>query len=225
MSKKLRTIFMLSVLALVMLFPMGAKAMTFVPPEELTYKPVVFSQITPNTTKVKVYAFENTRLYVKVGNKVLFQRKYTTTGTKTVTIKRQKNGTKLKFYLVNLENNKRGKVVYKKVTTNPKKVPLTKPKLEYSNGEVNVKGKIGCDVYVKTVGAKNGIKSWKKYTTLINKSGSFRLYNLEPSKKNGHVYVYVKLRDIDGKYSQPARVEVDLNEMVFEDSYTFDAAS
>ena len=81
----------------------------------LTYEPKVLSAINEGTTRVQVYVYSHTTLYIRNGSTLIAQRRYGRNGVKTVRIPRQKKGKRLSFQLRNNLTNLLGPMVYRTV--------------------------------------------------------------------------------------------------------------
>lgn len=140
-------------------------------PEEMEYTPTVFTTITTQTTKVRVYVYEDTTLKVKSKSGTVFKKTYKNEGKKTIIIPEQKAGTKLTFYVANKKG--RGGYVTKivKDVTAPEKPKIV---MEENSAYIIVKGEVGTDVYVKQVSTheKSG---WRKLGTMHSKKEGFFL--------------------------------------------------
>lgn len=181
-----------------------ASAKTLVAPRDAKFTPTVFTQLTPKTTKVNIYVYQNTTLYIKNGSKLIAKKHFKTEGTKIVNIKKQAINSKIKFYLYNNSNKKKGSTVIKTVVKKAENQPLTAPKLKYSYGLLTIKGKIGCDIFIKYV--ENGQSSkWIKSGTILTKNG---LTIMSKQFKNSDGYYYVKLKDLNGKTSTTTKLKV-----------------
>lgn len=127
-------------------------------------KPIVTGKITDQSTTVKVYAKKGDTLYIQDGAKVLKKAKYRKSGYQKFSIKRQKAETKLTFYTAN--KRERSPYVTKEVkdVTSPKKPKVSFP-FDGNYSWIDVKGEIGCDVYVRK-NSKKGTSKWKYMGTL-----------------------------------------------------------
>jgi len=179
--------------------------------------PVVFTSITPRTSKIKVYVDWESTLYVKKGKRTLFKKYYENEGIKTITIPKQKINTKLKFYVRGTRYDKEytcKKVTSKKTTIRvvqkaAKKEVLRSPSLEFykKNARINIRGKIGTTVYVRRI-INDKKQEWVCYGVILKKRGITRsLDNMRPAKTYT-AYFQVRLKDIDGKYSRIADLDL-----------------
>jgi hypothetical protein len=138
-------------------------------------KPIVTGKITDQSTTVKVYAKKGDTLYIQDGAKVLKKAKYRKSGYQKFSIKRQKAETKLTFYTAN--KRERSPYVTKEVkdVTSPKKPKVSFP-FDGNYSWIDVKGEIGCDVYVRQNGKKIG--KWKYIGTLDGMNLGFHVDDL-----------------------------------------------
>ncbi|WP_394925868.1 hypothetical protein [uncultured Robinsoniella sp.] len=186
-----------------------ADARTNVPTQNMKYNPTVITPITTKTTKIKVYVYSNTKLYIKKGNKTLASKSFKKEGIKTIRIKKQKLNSKIKFYLVNMANGKKGKIVTKKVVNKADNIILKAPKVIYESGVLTVRGKIGCVVYIKVV-HNEGSDPWYKFGTILSKKG----IEATPSfSTDTHGYCLVRLKDTTGKKSPITKVRIPKNDI------------
>lgn len=175
--------------------------------------PVVFTSITPKTTKVKVYVEGETTLYVKKGSELIFKKDYKKDGIKTISIPKQKLKTNLKFYVKGKRDDKTytSKVTTAKVVKKAKKVALKAPVIKFNakTYEISVKGKAGSRVYIREVnGTKKG--RWISYGVILNKSGiTEQIQNFDTSKTySTSEYYEVRLKDLNGKYSKKTKLDL-----------------
>lgn len=120
--KDIRKKFILCLLACVLAFTdlQAVFAKTVLPSKEAVFTPsVLVKEITEGMASVPVYVYDDTTLYIKNGSKTVFQKTYPKEGIKTVKMKKQKGGSKLKFYLVAKRSGKKGKTVTRTVTALP----------------------------------------------------------------------------------------------------------
>lgn len=184
-------------------------ARTNVPIQNMKYNPTVITPITTKTTKIKVYVYSNTKLYIKKGNKTLASKSFKKEGIKTISIKKQKLNSNIKFYLVNMANGKKGKIVTKKVVNKANNIILKAPMVTYESGVLTVRGKIGCAVYIKVV-HNEGSDSWYKFGTILSKKG----IEATPSfSTDTHGYCLVRLKDTTGKKSPSTKVKIPKNDI------------
>lgn len=165
-----------------------------VPPSEWTFTPsVLTNEITNRTTGIPVYVYEDTTLYIKNGSKIIYQKFYSKEGLKNVKIKKQKGGSKLKFYLISKDSGKKGDVVTRKVvklpTVAPEKPDSTIPKPVVSKSitskttSIKVTGNKGTTLVVK-----NEKKTLK--TVKFKKDGEKKI--TIPVQEKGTLYFYLK---------------------------------
>lgn len=171
------------------------------PSSEWRYSPkVLIGEITENTTSIPVYVFKDTTLYIKNSNKVIYKKFHANEGLKKVKIKKQKGGSKLKFYLVADASGKRGDVVTRRVT----KLPIVAPEKESSSIQKPVVQKriTSETTNVQVEGRKN--------TTLVIRNEKKTLKKVEfkmdgkkeitiPAQKKGTLYFYLKKGNRRGK--------------------------
>ena len=196
MKSKVKTV-CLCLLALVLTLsnvqPMTVKA-CLVPPSEYRYTPmVVTEEITERTTSIPVYVFDETTLYIKNGSEVIFQKFYQKKGLKNVKIKKQKGGSKLKFYLIAKTSGKKDKVVTKKVTMLPVVAPeqpdtaITKPvipkRITSKTTSIEVMGQKNTTLVIKN--EKKTLKTIK-----FQKNGKKKI--IIPAQEKGKLYFYLK---------------------------------
>ena len=196
MKSKVKTV-CLCLLALVLTLsnvqPMTVKA-CLVPPSEYRYTPmVVIEEITERTTSIPVYVFDETTLYIKNGSEVIFQKFYQKKGLKNVKIKKQKGGSKLKFYLIAKTSGKKDKVVTKKVTMLPVVAPeqpdtaITKPvipkRITSKTTSIEVMGQKNTTLVIKN--EKKTLKTIK-----FQKNGKKKI--IIPAQEKGKLYFYLK---------------------------------
>ena len=187
----------LCLLALILTFanvqPIAVKA-DLVPPSEYRYTPmVVTEEITERTTSIPVYVFDETTLYIKNGSEVIFQKFYQKKGLKNVKIKKQKGGSKLKFYLIAKTSGKKDKVVTKKVTMLPVVAPeqpdtaITKPvipkRITSKTTSIEVMGQKNTTLVIKN--EKKTLKTIK-----FQKNGKKKI--IIPAQEKGKLYFYLK---------------------------------
>ncbi|MCM1256437.1 MAG: hypothetical protein NC307_01115 [Roseburia sp.] len=106
-------ILIIAMIGTVLIYPQNAHA-GMISPEEVEYTPTVFTTITTQTDKVRVYVYEDTTLKVKSELGMVFKKTYKSEGKKTITIPEQKAGTKLRFTLTT-SYGKTGSTVTKRV--------------------------------------------------------------------------------------------------------------
>lgn len=193
-TKKIFLCMLLAVITLVSVQPTAVMAKPAVP-ELIQYTPIVLlKEITANTTSVPVYVYEDTTLYVKKGNKTVFQRHYQKEGVKNVKIKKQKGGSRLKFYLVAKVSGKKGNTVIRHVT----RLPIVAPeKLDASIPKPHIIKMITSKTSgISVTGCKGStlvIKNEKKIlqTAKYEKSGEQTI--TFPAQEKGTLYFYVKI--------------------------------
>jgi len=175
--------------------------------------PVVFTSITPRTTKVKVYVEGETTLYVKQGKETLFKKYYKNDGIKTITISKQKFKTKLTFYVKGKRNDKMytSEKVTAKEVKKAKRVALKAPELSFNadTTEITVKGKVGTKVYIRERNeSKKG--QWVYYGVILNKSGiTKKIQDFDTSKTySSSEYYEIRLKDLNGKYSEKTNLKL-----------------
>lgn len=207
----------LAALAAVMLFCtcsiMALADNLTVPDSERVYEPVILSQITPKTLKVKVYGYEDTTLYVKKGKKLITKKVFKKDGIKNIQIKRQKKGTKLSFKLVNNRNNK-ARTVYQAVGKKNKDLKTRKQRAAYKYGYLTVKGTVGSTVYLKAV-EKGKADRWRKIGVILDKNGVSVKPGIAPSSKKKS-YCWIKLKDADGKFGKAMKVYIKPEKIMME---------
>lgn len=168
-------------------------------------KPVVAGKITDKSTSVKVYAKKGDTLYIQDGAKILKKAKYQKSGYQKFSIKKQKAETKLTFYTANQTG--RSPYVTKEVkdVTSPRK-PIVSFPFEGDYSWIDVKGEIGCDVYVRKNGRKAG--KWKYMGTLDGMDLGFHVDDLPniTSIDAGDTFS-VRLLDDAGNKSEIATTE------------------
>lgn len=187
----------LCLLALVIILsnvqPMAVKA-CLLPPSEYRYTPKVLTEeITERTTSIPVYVFDETTLYIKNGKEVIFKKFNQKKGLKNVKIKKQKGGSKLKFYLIAKTSGKKDKVVTKKVIKLPVVAPeqidttITKPvvpkRITSKTTSIKVIGQKDTTLVVKN--EKKTLKSIK-----FQKNGKKKI--TIPAQEKGTLYFYLK---------------------------------
>lgn len=136
-------------------------------------KPKVYGKITDKSVSVKVKASKGETLYIQNGSQVLKKEVYSKTGSQTLTIPRQKAGTKLTFYTA----GKKGRSAYVTKTVEDVTAPA-KPDISLTEDDtdIKVKGEIGTKVYVRQNSAKTS-SSWTYMGTMLENTCTFWLYN------------------------------------------------
>lgn len=196
MENKIRKIFLCMLLAVVVLTsvqPSSVMAMLAMP-EMIHYTPaVLMEEITEHTSSVPVYVYDDTTLYIENGSEIIYQKFYSQKGLKNVKIKRQKGGSKLKFYLIAKVSGKVGDVVTRKVT----KLPVVAPEqLDPAVPKPIVPKRITSKTTnIQVTGKKNAvlvIKNEKKTlkTVKFKKNGEKKI--TIPAQKKGTLYFYMK---------------------------------
>ncbi len=172
-----------------------AFAKTSLPSYEAVFTPAVLvKEVTESTTSIPVYVYDDTTLYVMNGSKAIFQKTYSKEGIKTVKIKKQAGGSKLKFYLVTKRTGKKGKTVTRTVAKLPVIAPekfdialrapnLCKCVLTNKSTKINVIGYKGTTLVIS-----NGKKTIK--TVTYKKNGEKRI--TIPKQAGGTLYFYTR---------------------------------
>lgn len=192
-----------------------------VPPEELSFSPVVFGQITSETQKIVVYSYGDelvpVTLKVSNGRQTIFKKTYESPAVRVIEIPRQKAGTCLQFTL-KTSYGRKGDTVRKTVkdagTVSKKKVSssLSSPKVsgKVTDKSISVKvyAKKGTTVYVKHGSKLLAKKKYKKsgYQTLPiknQKAGEVLTFFTE-NKKGRSSYVEKVVSDV----TAPAKPKV-----------------
>lgn len=170
-------------------------AKTEIPSYEAVFTPTVFlKEVTENTTAIPVYVYDDTTLYITNGNKTVFRKTYPKEGLKTVKIKKQAGGSKLKFYLVAKRTGKKGKTVTRNVASLPSVAPepfsvalkapdLSKCRITNQTTKINVIGYKGTTLVIK-----NDKKTLK--TVAFKKSGGKKI--TIPKQESGTLYFYTR---------------------------------
>lgn len=199
------------VFAAVMFFGAMSGGQSYARTVKTIQEPVVLSTITPKTTKVKVYVYGYSTLYVKKGSETLFKKYYKNSGIKTISIPKQKLKTKLKFYVKGTRSDEvfTSEKVTAKVVKKAKKTALKAPKLSFDleTTELTVKGKLGSKIYLrKRNGAKKG--KWVYYGVILSKHGfTDQIQGFDMAKTySASEYYEVRLKDLDGKYSKKTKL-------------------
>lgn len=125
-------------------------------PTKVKYTPCILSNINEYTTKIDVFGYEDTKLYITNGRKTMATAKYSKKGIKSILISKQKAGTTLEFYLRTNYGTK-GKIVRKKVMPIAKEhvnrqlhTPSVPRQLNNKMEEIVIKGVRGQYVLVKS---------------------------------------------------------------------------
>lgn len=175
-------------------------------------KPVILNQITAKTTRIKVYGYKNTTLYVKNGEKLIGQKTFKKDGIQTVRIKKQENGTTLSFQLVNQRNSKT-RTIYQKVgkknrNLNGRKQSascwtdyLTETGFPKDTVYLTVKGTVGSTVYMKPV-EKGKAGKWRKIGVILDQEGIRVKVGIKPVAGGKKSYCLVRLKGLNGKYGK-----------------------
>lgn len=193
-TKKMFLCMLLAVITLVSVQPTAVMAKPAVP-ELIQYTPIVLvKEITDCTTSMPVYVYDDTTLYIKKGNKTIFQRYYQKKGVKNVKIKKQKGGSRLKFYLVAKVSGKKGDTVTRNVTklpiVAPEKLDASIPKplilktITSKTSSISVTGHKGSTLVIKNEKKILGTVKYKK-------SGEQKI--TFPAQEKGTLYFYVKI--------------------------------
>lgn len=187
--------------------------------------PVILSQITAKTTKIKVYGYKNTKLYVKNGEKRIGQKTFKKDGIQTVRIKKQEKGTKLSFQLVNQKSGKT-RTIYQKVgkknrNLNARKQSascwtdyLTETGFPKDTVYLTVKGTVGSTVYMKPV-EKGKAGKWRKVGVVLDREGLRVKVGIKPFAGGKKSYCLVRLKGINGKYGKTMKAYVKPNKYVW----------
>lgn len=193
-TKKMFLCMLLAVIALVSVQPTAVMAKPPVP-ELIEYTPIVLvKEITETTTSVPVYVYEDTTLYVKKGNKTIFHKHYAKEGVKNVKIKKQKGGSRLRFYLVAKISGKKGDTVTRNVT----KLPIVAPeKLDVSIPKPHIIKTITSKTSgISVTGCKGStlvIKNEKKILATVKYEESGEQTITFPAQEKGTLYFYAKI--------------------------------
>lgn len=191
--KKIGLCILACMLALTNLQTVFAK--TEVPSYEAVFTPTVFlKEVTENTTAVPVYVYDDTTLYITNGNKTIFQKAFPKGGLKTVKIKKQAGGSRLKFYLVASRTGKKGKTVSRRVASLPAVAPerfsialkapdISKCLITNKTTKINVIGYKGTTLVIKN--DKKAIK-----TVAFKKTGEKKI--TIPKQEGGTLYFYAR---------------------------------
>lgn len=184
-------------------------------------KPVILNQITAKTTRIKVYGYKNTTLYVRNGKKLIGQTTFKKDGIQTVKIKKQKNGNKISFQLVNQKSSKT-RTIYQRVGKKNRNLSvrrqsvfcwtdyLTEKGFPKDTVYLTVKGTVGSTVYMKPV--ENGkARKWRKVGVILDQEGLRVKAGIEPFAGGKKNYCLVRLKGINGKYGKTIKVYVDPN--------------
>lgn len=165
-------------------------------------KPKVYGKITDKSVSVKVKASKGETLYIQNGSKVLKKAEYHKTGSQTLSIPRQKAGTKLTFYTT---GKKKGRSVYVTKTVEDVTAPA-KPNIFFAEGEtdITVKGEIGTKVYVKHNSTEMK-SSWTYMGTMLEKTYTFSLQNAGISSVCAGDSFSIRLVDDAGNKSASAK--------------------
>ena len=118
-------------------------------------KPVIFTNtITNTTTSLQVYGTKNATLYIKNGANTVAKKKFKKESVQTITIKAQKAGSTLKFYLQ--EGKGKSSVVkktVKKMSSQSESKKLKKPvvsaTVKSTDTKLKVRGYKGTKLYIK----------------------------------------------------------------------------
>lgn len=195
MNKKTRKLSILLVVALLLTMVQPVFAKTEVPAKNNSFTPkVMTSQITNRTTKVSVYVYDATTLYIKKGTETIFKKYYAKEGLKTASIAKQKGKSKLDIYLVYKPSGKKGKVVRATVKALPAvskeayskkiKTPTVQKKITNKTKAISVKANKGTTLMVKN---DSGIVKKVVYTSTGTKKIAI------PKQKEGTtLYFYAK---------------------------------
>lgn len=186
--------------------------------DRVTYDPVVLRQITPKTRKVRVYVEQDTTLYIKRGTKILAKRYYKEGGIKTVRIPRQRRNTRLKFYLVNGYNDRRGRIVVHKVKSRgTKRVPF-QVKVK-KDGKAVIRGNMGDEVFQQEV-YEGGKTEWRRKGYILSKKNKITIQL--PFSVDGS-YCRIRLKRLGGNYSKviEAKGEVSDGSIEYDDGYDY----
>lgn len=178
-------------------------------PEEVEYTPYVFTAITTQTSKVRVYVYEDTTLKVKSNSGTIFKKTYKDEGKKTIIIPEQKAGAKLRFTLTT-SYGKTGSTVTKTVKddgiVSKKKInsALKKPqifgKITDQSTTVKVYARKGETLYIQ-----NGAAVVKKVK--YQKTG-YQTLNIEKQKADTKLTFYVA--DKKGRSGYVTRIVKDV---------------
>ena len=188
-------------------------------------KPVILNQITAKTTRIKVYGYKNTTLYVKNGEKLIGQKTFKKDGIQTVRIKKQENGTTLSFQLVNQRNSKT-RTIYQKVGKKNRNLNARKQSAscmwshwtgtDFSDEAIylTVKGTVGSTVYMKPV-EKGKTRKWRKIGVILDQEGIRVKVGITPLVGGKKSYCLVRLKGINGKYGKTMKAYVKPNKYVW----------
>lgn len=180
-------------------------------------KPVILTNtITNATTSLQVYGTKDATLYIKNGTKTVAKKKYKKESVQTITIKAQKAGSTLKFYLQ--DGNRKSTTVKKAVKklsseSESKKVkkPAISAAVKSTDTKIKVKGYKDTKLYikndsnkvVKTVKyKKNEIKSIK----MLKPKDTQTLYFYLVKGKNRSAIVRKTVKDVTAP-DKPALTE------------------
>ncbi|EOS44512.1 hypothetical protein V1226_17385 [Lachnospiraceae bacterium JLR.KK009] len=139
-------------------------------------KPRVDGEVTDKSTSVRVYAKKGDTLYIKNGAKLIKKAKYKKSGYQNFSIPRQKAETKLTFYTADKTGRSAYVVKEVKDVTPPKK-PEVAFTFEDDGTWIDVKGEVGCDIYIRH-NSKKGTGRWKYMGTLKGMDLGFHVDDL-----------------------------------------------
>ncbi|MCI8280855.1 MAG: hypothetical protein HFI76_03960 [Lachnospiraceae bacterium] len=177
----------IAVLLACMLFPFEVFSLP-VMAKTTVQKPVVITNtITDATTSIQVYGEKNAVLYVKNGKKVIAKKTYSSESVKTISIKAQKAGSTLEFYLS--KSGKKGLSVKKRVDkiaaqgrSKSIKSPVVSTKsIKATTTKIKVKGYKNTKLYIKndsnkTVKSVTYTKNAVKTITIPKQTATTALY-------------------------------------------------
>lgn len=163
------TILIAAMVGTVMVQP-GKAFADMIAPEDMEYTPTVFTAITTQTDKVRVYVYEDTTLKVKSSSGTIFKKMYKSEGKKTIIIPEQKAGTKLRFTLTT-SYGKTGDTVTKTVKDDG---VISKKKINAALKKPKVSGKITDKSTVVKVYARKGETLYIQNGAAVLKKEKFR---------------------------------------------------
>lgn len=171
--------------------------------EKLAYTPKVLSKLDEGTTKVQVYVYDHTTLYIRNGSRLVARNRFGKKGSKTVRIPRQKNGSTLSFQLKNNRTGLFGSAVYQKVGGKNTQT-AAEASVAYRDGTVYVSGPAGSKVYVKVL--KEHRRRWRRVARI---TGSQELVLL-PGKLNGGSWdsFLIRLKLPGGRFTKAEKIDM-----------------
>ncbi|MCI8876931.1 MAG: hypothetical protein HFI77_13105 [Lachnospiraceae bacterium] len=194
--------------------------------ENTIFEPFVFTSITNQTSKIRVYAYRDTTLKITNQSETIFEKTYKSTGKKTIKIPQQKARTKLKFtltskYGVSASVTKKvkddGVISNKKVDSSLKK-PKISGKITDKSTSVKVYAKKGQTLHIQNGGkVLNKVKYQKtgyQNITIKKQKPETKLTFYVTGKKGRSPYVTKEVKDV----TPPEKPEVCFE---FENDYSW----